>query len=75
MSDRENPRAPSDRPAIATAENGVVLLDGPQGAVAALTAEAAIATGENLRLAALQAARQRRAVSIPVTLHPRGRPS
>ena len=75
MSDRGNPRAPSDRPATATAENGVVLLDGPQGAVAALTAEAATATGENLRLAALQAARQRRAVSIPVTLHPKDRPS
>lgn len=73
MSDRGNPRAPSDRPAVATAEKGVVLLDGPQGAVAALTVEAAIATGENLRLAALQATRQRRTVLIPVTLRTKDR--
>ena len=32
MPDRTQRRAPSARPAIATAENGVVLLDGPQGA-------------------------------------------
>jgi hypothetical protein len=71
MSEREDRRTPSACPAIATAENGVVLLDGPQGAVAALTPEAAEATSENLRRAASQAARQRRTASYPVPLRPK----
>lgn len=70
MADRGTPHTPSDRPAVATAENGIVLLDGPQGAVAAMTAEAAAATGENLRRAASQAVRQRRAGGAPVPLRP-----
>jgi hypothetical protein len=71
MSEPEDRHTPSVRPAIATAENGVVLLDGPQGAVAALTPEAADATSENLRRAASQAARQRRRASDPVPLRPK----
>lgn len=75
MPDLGNPRAPSDRPVIATAENGVVLLDGPQGAVATLTAEAAEKTSENLRKAASQAVRQRRSASEPVSLRSKDRPA
>lgn len=74
MSDRGNPHTPSDRPVVATAENGVVLIDGPHGAVASLTPEAAEATSENLRRAASQAARQRRTLGAPVSLRPKDRP-
>ena len=66
MPDRTQRRAPSARPAIATAETGVVLLDGPQGAIAALTPEAAQATSENLRRAADQAACQRHRSPVPL---------
>ena len=74
MADPDHRRQPSPRPAEAVAEQGVVLLDGPQGAVVALTPEAAAATGENLRRAALIAARQRIDMppSDPVPLHPKG---
>lgn len=75
MSERGNPRTPSDRPVIATAESGAVLLDGPHGAVASLTPEAAEATSENLRRAASQAVRQRRSASEPVSLRPKDRPA
>jgi hypothetical protein len=71
MSDREDPRIPSARPVVVTAENGAVLLDGPQGAVVALTPEAAVATSENLRRAATLATSQRGAGSDPVPLRPR----
>lgn len=67
----EDRRVPSAYPAIAIAENGVVLLDGPQGAVVALTPEAAAKTGQNLRRAAELAARQRRAAKSPVPLRPK----
>ncbi len=75
MSDRERHRAPSDRPVLATAENGFVLLDGPQGAVAALTAEAAAATSENLRRAVSQAVRQGREKSEPVAFRRKDGPA
>jgi hypothetical protein len=57
--DPANDRLPSPLPCEATAEQGVVLLDGPQGVVMTLTPEAAHATGENLRRAASAATRQR----------------
>jgi len=75
MSDLGNPRAPSDRPVVATAENGVVLLDGPHGAVATLTAEAAEKTSDNLRRAASQAVQQRRSAGEPVSLRSKDRPA
>ena len=75
MADRPDRHTPSDRPVAATAENGFVLLDGPQGAVASLTAEAAAATSENLRRAASQAERQRRAASDPGTPRPDDKPA
>ena len=73
MADAHNPRQPSPRPAEATAEQGVVLLDGPQGAVVAMTPEAAAATGVNLLRAASLAVRQRSdtSPSDPVPLHPK----
>jgi len=75
MADPHNPRQPSPRPAEAIAEQGIVLLDGPQGAVLALTPEAAAVTGENLLRAASLAARQRSdtSPSDPVRLHPKGK--
>ena len=77
MADRDDRHQPSPKPAEAIAEQGAVLFDGPQGAVVALTPEAAAATGENLRRAASLAARQRSETrpSDPVPLHPKdGRP-
>jgi hypothetical protein len=71
MAEREKRLAPSDLPATAVAEKGVVLLDGPQGAVSAMTPEAAAATGENLRRAASLAVQQRRSTSEPVPLRPK----
>jgi hypothetical protein len=52
---------PSPRPGTATAEQGVVLLDCPRGAVVTLTPEAAEATSESLRQAAALAEDQRNA--------------
>jgi hypothetical protein len=71
--EREDRRAPSPRPGIAIAEQGAVILEGPQGAVATLTPEAAATTSENLRQAARLAALQRseNPASDPVLLHPK----
>lgn len=66
-------RRPSILPGVAIAEQGVVLLDGPQGIVVSLTPEAAAATGESLRRAASLAERQRGHhpdADTPVPLHP-----
>jgi len=57
--DSANDRLPSPLPCEATAEQGVVLLDGSHGVVMTLTPEAAHTTGENLRRAASVATRQR----------------
>lgn len=59
MVDRNSARPPSAEPGRATAEQGMVLLECPQGAIVTLTPEAAEATCENLRRAALAAYRQR----------------
>lgn len=61
MADLASPRPPSDEPGRATAEQGVVLLEGPQGAIVTFTPEAAEATGASLHLAAAAARRQRQA--------------
>lgn len=45
---------------IATAEQGLVLLDGPNGVAVAMTPEAAEATGRSLLAAAVAAADQRK---------------
>ncbi|TZG25774.1 hypothetical protein [Sphingomonas montanisoli] len=50
---------PRQDPGIATAEDGVVLLDGPDGLAITLTPSAAARTGQNLIDAAARAAEQR----------------
>jgi hypothetical protein len=59
MADPDNRQLPSQQPGSATAHGGVVFLDGPHGAVATLTPEAAAVTGKNLYIAACLAAVQR----------------
>lgn len=61
MADSNDRLNPSPRPGTATAEQGVVLLDCPRGAVVTLTPEAAEATSESLRQAAALAEDQRNA--------------
>jgi hypothetical protein len=69
MAESEDRRLPSPRPGDATADHGVVFLEGPRGVVAALTPEAAEATGRNLQQAASLAARQRgEAARAPIRL-------
>ena len=54
-----SPQEPETKPGVATAEQGVVLLDGPDGVAIAMTAEAADATGRSLIAAAEEAVGQR----------------
>lgn len=53
--------APQPRGGIASAEEGVVILDGPDGVAVTFTAEAATETADSLRTAAEQALSQRNA--------------
>lgn len=48
-------REPFDQPGEASAEEGLVLLDGPDGVAFAMTPEAAEATGRRLVTAAAEA--------------------
>lgn len=61
MTMKPNPPQPRDDPGVASAENGVVILDGPNGLAVTMTADAAEKTGESLiaaaRLAQAQASR------------------
>jgi len=50
---------------VATAEQGIVLLDGPGGVAVAMTPEAAESTGRSLIAAAEEAANQRDAAAHP----------
>lgn len=59
MAESNDRLKPSPRPGTATAEQGVVLLDCPRGAVVTLTPEAAKATSQSLREAAALAEDQR----------------
>jgi len=51
--------APEVSPGIASAEQGVVLLDGPDGVAISMTPEAAEATARSLLTAAEEAGKQR----------------
>jgi hypothetical protein len=51
--------APETIAGVATAEQGFVMLDGPDGVAIAMTPEAAEATGRSLIAAAAEAERQR----------------
>jgi hypothetical protein len=53
---------PFDEPGHACAEEGHVVLDGPDGIAITLTAEAAVTTGERLIAAGEQARRQGKSV-------------
>ena len=59
MSSEPSPQEAESAPGVATAEQGVVLLDGPDGVAIAMTPEAAEATGRSLIAAAEEAAGQR----------------
>jgi hypothetical protein len=52
-------REPDDQPGVASAEQGIVILDGPDGVAIAMTPDAADGTGRSL-LAAAEAARAQR---------------
>lgn len=52
------PTDPCSEPGVASAENGHVILEGPDGIAITLTAPAAIATGQSLLDAAAEAASQ-----------------
>lgn len=54
------PTTPEDEAGVATAEGGMVLLDGPDGVAVAFTAAAAEETGRRLMAAAKEAATQER---------------
>ncbi|MEP9360550.1 hypothetical protein [Sphingomonas sp. KR3-1] len=56
---------PEELPGVATAEQGVVLLDGPDGVAIAMTPEAAEETGRRLVAAAQEAASQTSAEAHP----------
>lgn len=49
---------PQTQPGVATAEEGLVILDGPDGVAVTMTADAAQKTGHSLILAADIAAKQ-----------------
>jgi hypothetical protein len=51
--------APEESPGVASAEQGVVLLDGPNGVAISMTPEAAEATARSLLAAAQEAVGQR----------------
>ncbi|TGX56024.1 hypothetical protein E5A73_02615 [Sphingomonas gei] len=53
-----SPQGPEGQPGVASAEQGLVLLDGPSGVAVSMTPEAAVATGHSLLAAAEEAAIQ-----------------
>ncbi len=59
MAEWKEPFQPSDDAGAASAEEGVVILDGPFSVAVTFTPEAALRTSENLRLAAKLAREQR----------------
>nr|WP_232493365.1 hypothetical protein [Novosphingobium kaempferiae] len=58
MTQAPNPPQPHDDPGIASAEDGVVILDGPNGLAVTMTAQAAARTGQSLIEAADLAEKQ-----------------
>ena len=58
MTDRIATPQPEQEPGVATAENGVVILDGPDGVAVTMTSHAAALTGQSLISAAEVAAQQ-----------------
>ena len=60
-------REPFDRPGVASAEQGQVLLDGPDGVAVAMTPDAAEATARSLATAASDARGQIHVPQPPAT--------
>lgn len=58
MAEAKNGLVPRSDPGAATAESGIVLLDGPDGVAVSMTAEAARLTADSLKQAAAEAERQ-----------------
>ena len=58
MTDTPAPPQPHTKPGVASAEDGLVLLDGPNGLAVTLTPDAATGTGQSLIAAAEVAERQ-----------------
>ena len=58
MTEDSSLRQPTDVPGVATAEGGLVLLDGPDGVAITLTPAAAEGTGQSLLAAARDALKQ-----------------
>jgi hypothetical protein len=58
MGHKISPAEPEAEPGVASAEQGVVLLDGPNGVAIAMTPMAAEETGRRLVAAAAEAMRQ-----------------
>ena len=58
MTELSGVRQPQTKPSIASAEEGVVLLDGPDGLAVSMTPDAAAQTGQSLISAAEIADRQ-----------------
>ncbi|RYG94403.1 MAG: hypothetical protein EON58_16325 [Alphaproteobacteria bacterium] len=56
MNDQPAPPQPQTKPGVASAEDGLVILDGPSGVAVTLTADAAEDTGRSL-IAAAETAR------------------
>lgn len=54
----DSPAMPQTQPGIASAEDGLVILDGPAGIAVTMTADAATGTGQSLISAAEIAQRQ-----------------
>jgi hypothetical protein len=65
MDDRFSLTEPERKAGIASAEQGVVLLDGPNGVAVSMTPEAAEETARSLLTAAEEAANQRGAEAHP----------
>lgn len=65
MAAEGSPSQPQRLAGIATAEEGTVMLDGPDGVAVAMTPEAAEGTGRSLLAAAEEAAGQRGAEAHP----------
>jgi len=65
MNEEPAPQEAESSPGVASAEQGVVLLDGPDGVAIAMTPEAAEATGRSLIAAAEEALAQRGSEAHP----------
>jgi hypothetical protein len=65
MNDEPAGRAPLTESGVASAEQGLVLLDGPDGVAISMTPEAAVATARSLLAAAEEATNQGAAEAHP----------